>query len=150
MGNREKLIKGLDVITDRVAEKVIKNVKQPVVTKKPIRIGKLLIERNLNGLFDISGSDKKLIYKDIFNFDIATIIAERHVMGERSILTEILGLEEKYSKHFLDMRYYLHCFKSMKKQNDIKRMAILEDKFQVSEFLAKQAKERILIFKRMK
>lgn len=61
-----------------------------------------------------------------------------------------MALEEKFSKHHTDMLHYLNCLKGAKKNRDLERMAILEDKFQVSEMLAKQARDSILNFKRLK
>jgi len=48
------------------------------------------------------------------------------------------------------MLNYLSCLKGAKKKHDIERMAILEDKFQVAETLAKSARDSITNFKRIK
>jgi hypothetical protein len=47
------------------------------------------------------------------------------------------------------MIHYLHCMKTTKKKN-ADRLAILEDKFQVAEIHAKNIKDQLTLFKRMK
>ena len=70
-------------------------------------------------------------------------------MGEISTVERLLRLEERFSKYHNDMINYLYCMKTAKK-NDFQRIAILEDKFRMAELLAKSAKEKIIIFKRLK
>ena len=45
------------------------------------------------------------------------------------------------------MIHYLNCLKGARKRRDIERMAILEDKFQIAEILAKHARNGIAVFK---
>jgi hypothetical protein len=44
----------------------------------------------------------------------------------------------------------LHCMRGAIKRKEYDTMAILEDKFQISEIRAKEAKNSISIFKRLK
>ena len=81
----------------------------------------------------------------------AIIIREVYnIIGNMSSLNKGSLLENKFSKYHTDMIHYLHCLKGAKKRHDIERMAILEDKFQVSETLAGSIRDRISVFKRVK
>ena len=102
------------------------------------------------GFYDIKSIDKILLYENIFVFDIALIIANRYSHGEHGTIKQILLLEQKYSKYHTDMMHYLNCFKAAKKKNDIEKMCILEDKFQVAESQAKLIKDKIGSFKKVK
>jgi hypothetical protein len=120
------------------------------MSKKSTLIGNTFIEKNSNGFYDVILPNKTVLYKDISIFDIAVIVAQRYNSGESSIIKKVLSQEEIYLKHHNDMLHYLNCLKSAKKRHDIERMAILEDKFQVAEMLARNARNGISIFKRVK
>ena len=48
------------------------------------------------------------------------------------------------------MTHYLHCFKGAKKRKDYDRMAVLEDRFRMSEMAAKSVKDKLHTYKRVK
>lgn len=106
--------------------------------------------KNKLGLYDVVKPPDNHLYENISVFDVAVIIAQRYNAGETSIIKKILILEDRFTKHHNDMIHYLNCLKGAKKRRDIERMAILEDKFQVAEILAKNARDSISIFKRVK
>lgn len=148
--NRSNLIDKLDKATDKAAILAIKEGIPVKMSKKSTLIGNLFVNQNADGLYDVVSSDKVKLYSNISLFDIAVIVAQRYNSGETSVIKKVLALEEKYSKHHTDMIHYLSCLKGAKKNRDIERMAILEDKFQVAEILAKHARDSISIFKRIK
>lgn len=113
-------------------------------------VGNIIVEQNLSGYYDIVDPCLGIIYSNISLFDVAVIVAQRYCSGQTSIIRKVLALEGIYSKHRTDMVHYLSCLKGAKKNRDIERMAILEDKFQIAEIAAKQAKDNISIFKRIK
>jgi hypothetical protein len=108
----------------------------------------LIIEKDGNS-FNILTLAKTLLYERISAFDVAVIIAQHHNAGDKSSIKKVLELEEQFSKHHEDMTHYLHCFKGAKKRKDVDRMAILEDKFQISEMSAKRIRDKLQIFKRV-
>lgn len=147
---KDRLIKKLDKITDRAASSALSTGYLIPMTDKSVLVGNMLIEKNRHGLYNILSFDKRIVYEDILVFDVAVTIAQRHTSGEYGSVKQILYLEEKYSKYHTDMVHYLSCLKGAKKNKDYERMAILEDKFQVSESLAKKTRDQISIFKRIK
>ena len=120
------------------------------MSKRSTLIGNVFVEKNVKGFYDVLKFDRSLLYGDISVFDVAIIIAQRYNAGETSAIKKVLYLEERFSKHHTDMIHYLHCMKGAKKNHDNERMAILEDKFQVSESLAKITRDKISVFKRIK
>ena len=148
--NRKELLEKLDRASDRAASVAISRGYPLKISKKSTLIGNTFIEKNTDGLYDIFSLNRTKLYKDISVFDIAVIIAQRYNTGEFLTIKKVLTLEEQFSKHHTDMIHYLNCLKGAKKHKDIERMAILEDKFQVSELLAKRIRNSILIFKRIK
>ncbi len=119
------------------------------VSKKSVLIGNVFIEKNKAG-YNIVSMGHKRLYENISVFDVAVIVAQRYNLGETSAIKQVLALEDRFSKYHTDMVHYLHCMKSAKKKNDNERFAILEDKFQVAELLARNIRDRITSFKRVK
>jgi hypothetical protein len=148
--DRPSLLDTLDKATDRAATFAIQRGMPISVSKKSVRISNTLIEKNKNGFYDVLSLDRNILYSNISVFDVAVIVAQRHSNGEMSAVKRVIQLEEKFSKYHSDMTHYLHCYKSAKKKNDFERMFILEDKFQMSEILAKSTRDNISIFKRVK
>jgi len=148
--NKTLLIEKLDRATDKaVSVAIVRGIPLPVA-KRSTLIGNILVEKNKKGFYNVTSFDGRILFEDILVFDVAVIVAQRYNDGEMSTIKKVLALEEKYAKHHADMVNYLHCLKSAKKQNDAERMAILEDKFQVSEIHAKSIRDSISIFKRTK
>ena len=148
--NKKRLIDKLDKATDRGARLAINRGFPIPLSKKSTLIGDIFIEKNTNGMFDILSPNKAVVYENISMFDIAVIIAQRYNSGELSTVKKVLSLEETFTKYHTDMIHYLNCLKGARQKHDIERMAILEDKFQVAEALAKIARAGISKFKRVK
>lgn len=148
--DRKNLIDKLDRATDKAATLAIERGLPIPAEKSNTWVGKTLIKKNKSGFYDIFSLEKKQLFKDIVVFDIATIIAQRYTDGEFKTIEKVLVLENTYSKYHMDMLHYLHCMKGAKKRHDYDAMAILEDKFQISEIRAKSTKNSIAIFKRLK
>lgn len=147
--SRSSLLEKLDKATDRGAQLAISKGYPIRMSKKTTLIGNTFIEKNTEGLYNIV-SNKKTIYENISIFDIAVIVAQRYNTGEQAAIRKVMALEEQFTKYHTDMIHYLNCLKGAQKKHDIERMAILEDKFQVAEILAKKARDSISIFKRIK
>lgn len=150
MNNRSLLIAGLDKATDKVVSTAISSGLPLHITKKTTIVGSTLIEKNKSGFYNVKLMDGRVLYKDIYVFEVAIIVAQRYNLKEFNIIKKVMKLEEKYAKLHMDMKYYLHCIKGAKKQNDFERMSILEDKFQSTELLAKKLRDDISFFKKMK
>lgn len=148
--NRARLLDKLDRVTDRAATVAIARGFPIPITQKSTLVGNMFVEKSPTGFYNVLTLDRTKMYSDISVFDVAIIIAQRHSSGESAVVKKILQLEEKYSKYHTDMIHYLHCLRGAKKKHDLERMAILEDKFQVSETLAKNTRDRISHFKRVK
>lgn len=147
---KKRLLEKLDRATDVAVSLAIDKCYPIKVSNKSTIIGNTFVEKNSNGYYDVVSPGGTVLYRDIYVFDIAVIIAQRYNAGETAVIKKVMALEEKFSKHHTDMLHYLNCLKGAKKNRDLERMAILEDKFQVSEMLAKQARDSILNFKRLK
>ena len=150
MTSRIALLDKLDRATSRAASFAINRGFPIPMSKKTTLIGNTFVEKNTNGLYNIVSPDKTILYEDISIFDIAVIVAQRYNSGEPAAIKKVLALEERFAKYHTDMIHYLDCLKGANKRHDIERMAILEDKFQVAEILAKKARDSISIFKRIK
>ena len=148
--NRTHLIEQLDQATDKAASFAIQRGMPIPGSKSGIWVGNTFVKRNKNGFYDIFSLNKDPLFENIMVFDVATIIAQRYTSGEFNTLKKVLDLEYTYSKHHTDMLHYLHCMKAAKKRNDYSTMAILEDKFQISEIRAKRIRDSIVFFKRVK
>ena len=143
------LLEKLDQATDRAAIVAMQRGLPLGISKKSVLIGNLVIEKNTNGLYDIIKANRNILYRDISVFDVAIIVAQRYNSGEYSTIREVLNLEKQFVKYHTDMTHYLHCMKTAKKK-DYERLAILEDKFQIAELHAKNIKDQLAHFKRMK
>lgn len=148
--DRTAIIDTLDKATDRAATFAIQRGLPISISKKSVLIGNTLVEKNASGFYDVLSTDRKVLYQDISVFDVAVIVAQRHSDGEYSTVKKVIYLEERFSKYHNDMMHYLHGYRGAKKRNDIDRMCILEDKFQVAELLAKATRDCISIFKRVR
>jgi len=147
---RAELIEKLDKAANTAASFAISRGNPIRMSKTSTLIGNIIIEKNEDGLYEVILPDKTVLYDNISVFDVAIIIAQRYSTGESSIIKKVLTQEDIFLKHHNDMIHYLNCLKSAKKKHDIERMAILEDKFQSAEILAKSARNSISIFKRVK
>lgn len=147
---KDRLIEKLDKATDKAVIVALSNNIPLRISNKSALIGNLRIEKNERGFFNIVSFNGNIIFENISLFDIAVIIAQKHANGETSAIKRIISLDEKYSKYHLDMLHYLHCLKSAKRNGDIERMAILEDKFQMAEIMAKHIRSSLLTFKKTK
>ena len=147
--DRPELLERLRKATDKAATFVIQRGMPIPMTKKSVLIGNVLIEKDSSG-YNVVTPDRSKIFENITVFDVAVIVAQRYNSGEISAIKQVLFLEDKFAKYHTDMVHYLHCMKSAKKKNDMERMAILEDKFQLAEQLARDIRDRISSFKRVK
>ena len=148
--NRKELIGDFDNAINKAISIAVSNGVPIRVSKNITIIGNLIIKKNIEDLYDIMLPNRVILYKDIFLFDVAVIIAQKYKEGEISIIKRVLMLEEQFVKYQNDMIHYLNCLKGARKRHDIERMTILEDKFQIAEIMAKNLKNNILIFKRLK
>jgi hypothetical protein len=148
--DRPGLIDKLDRATERAASMAISRGYPMRMSKKSTLVGNTFVEKNNNGLYDVILPNRDKLYENISVFDVAVIIAQRYNSGDTSTIKKVLSLEDRYAKYHNDMLHYLNCLKGAKKKHDIERMAILEDKFQVAETLAKDVRDSISNFKRIK
>lgn len=148
--DRKHLLRQLDIAISKAATIAINNNYHVTDKKAGVWIGKAYVRKNKDGLYDILSLNKKTLFTDITVFDVATIVAERYTAGEFRTIEKILILENVFSKYYNDMVHYLHCIKGAKKRNDYTTLAILEDKFQISEARAKMTRNDITHFKRVK
>ena len=147
---RARLVKQLDKATSKAATFAIQRG-VPIPSKKSdVWVGKTAIRKNTNDFYDIYSLDNNLLFSDIIVFDIATIIAQRYSDGETKTIEKILKLENTYAKYHTDMVHYLHCITGAKNRQDYDTMAVLEDKFQVTEIRAKHTRDNISVFKRLR
>lgn len=148
--DRPALLEQLDNATDKAATYAVQRGMPMKLSSKSVMIGNTFIEKNTTGAYDVLGYNKTVLFENISVFDVAVIIAQRYNANELGVIRQVLTLEEKFSKYHSDMIHYLNCMKSAKKKQDSERMAILEDKFQMAEQLARNTRDRISVFKRVK
>lgn len=148
--NRDKLLEKLDKVTDRAANFAISKGYPIPVSKKSTLIGNAFVQKNEQGTYDVLTLEKLPLYEGIGVFDVAIIVAQRYNSREFSAIKQVLDLDSKFTKHHADMTHYLHCMKGAMKNHDNERLAILEDKFQMSEAHAKNTRDKISVFKRVK
>lgn len=148
--DRAKLIEKLDRAATRAVSVAVEKGYPLTLSSRSTIIGTTIVGKNSQGMYNISLISGRLLYENISVFDVAVIIAQRYNNGEHSVIRKVLSLEERYIKYRTDMQHYLHCFRSAHRRRDFERMAILEDKFQASEMLAKSIRDHIALFKRTK
>ena len=148
--NRTRVLEVFDDAISIAASISIKNAEPIKKSKTATYIGTTLVEKNSDGLYDVNAINNTISYKNISVFDVALIIAQRYSSGDFNTIKKVMILEHMYNKHHTDMIHYLHCFRTAKKRNDVERMCILEDKFQVAEAIAKKTKDKIASFKKLK
>ena len=144
------LLNKLDKVVNKAANLAITACYPIPNNKNGAWVGNTIISKNDNDFYDILTLDKKSLYNNICVFDVAVIVAQRYNNGEAGVIRTVLGLEERYSKYRTDMVHYLHCMRAAKLKNDYDTMAVLEDKFQVSEIRAKSIRDNITFFKRLR
>jgi len=147
---RDTFLEHLDKATDRAASFAIQRGMPIPISSKSTMIGNTFVVKNVLGLYDVLNFDRTPLFLNISVFDVAVIIAQRYTSNESGTIRQVLQLEERFVKYHTDMIHYLHCMKSAKNKRDAERMAILEDKFQIAEQQAKNTRDRISIFKRVK
>lgn len=148
--NRAELLEKLNKATDKAASLAIQKGIPIPKQSNSTWVGKTLIKKNKLDFYDIYTLENSILYKDIITFDIATIIAQKFTDGQLHTIEGVLELEKTYAKHRTDMLHYLHCMKAAKKRRDYDTLAILEDKFQLSEQRAKNVRHEIYFYKRVK
>lgn len=144
------LINNLEKATTRAAQLVIQSGYPISISKNLTIVGNLFIEKSINKSYKVLLSDKSILFDNISVFDVAIILAQQYKRGHISAVKQIIYLEGKYLKYHNDMIYYLHCMKGAKKTHDNERFFILEDKFYMAEILAKNIKDKIIFFKKIK
>lgn len=147
---RPELLDNLDKATDRAATFAIQRGYPIPVSKKSTLIGNMFVDKNKHGMYDVLNFQRTIVYEGISVFDVAVTIAQRCNSNDSGSIKQILYLDDRFAKYRTDMIHYLHCMKGAKKKRDAERMAILEDKFQVAEQLAKNTRDRLTHFKRVK
>lgn len=150
MIDKFRLSKSLSEAIDKAASYAIKQGMPIANSPGSSWVGQTVVKKNSNGMYDILTLKNQLIYKDISVFDVAVIVAQKYSNGEFKTLRKVLVLEHTFSKYHTEMLHYLHCIKGAKRRRDYTTMAILEDKFQMSEIRAKNIRDNIAIFKRLK
>lgn len=146
---RPELLEKLDKAMDRAATFALQRGVPIPVSKKSLLIGNVFIEKNKAG-YNVVALDRMKLYENITVFDVAVIIAQRYNAGDSSAIKQVLFLEDRFAKYHTDMVHYLSCMKGAMKKNDNERVAILEDKFQLAEQLARDVRDKISSFKRVK
>lgn len=148
--NRELLLKQLDKAASKATSLAFQRASPIPITKNKVIVGNLCISKNKLGFYDVLTLDQSKLYSDVYLFEVAIILAQSFTSGDTSTTRKVLSLQDRFEKHHTDMIHYLHCMKSAKKRHDIERMIILEDKFQIAESYAKDIKDKISNFKRVK
>lgn len=148
--DKPKFLEAFDDALNRATTIAIKNADPIKKNKNTTYVGTTIIEKNDNGFYDLKFLNHTPLFENLSSFEVAMIVAQRYNTSEHGVIKQVLALDEKYSKYHTDMIHYLHCFKAAKKKNDVEKMCILEDKFQVAEGLAKLTKDKIAFFKRIK
>ena len=140
----------IDKATDKIAMVAIRRGTILPVAEKLIRVDEAYVQKSGHGFYNILDCNKDLMYRDICVFDVAVIVAQKYSKGQRMELKKVLALESSFFKYHTDMTYYLNCMKKVKVKKDIERLCILEDKFQMAEVHAKDLRDKISSFKRVK
>lgn len=148
--SRTLLIEKLEKATNRAVALAIDNKLPLAITKSTTIVGNLLVEKNINGLYNISTMSRRPIFENIIVYDVAVSLAQRYIDRDTSAISKILDLEKQYAKYRTDMVYYLYNLKSSFRKKDYERALILEDKFKVAEAYAKQLRDRLILFKKIK
>ncbi len=147
--NKNLLLRRLERATNTAADIAIKGG-MPISNKDGHYVGEAMVVKNNTGYYDVLSLERKPLYRDISVFDVAVIIAQRYSNGEFKTIEKVLVLENTFTKYHTDMLHYLHCIRGAKRRHDYDAMAILEDKFQVSEIRAKNTRDSLGVFKRVK
>ena len=148
--DRPDLLERLNKATDRAASFAIQRGSPLHMSTKSILIGSAFIEKNDSGSYNVLNFEKKVLFENISVFDVAVIVAQRYNQNDTGVIRQVLILEDKFSKYHTDMIHYLNCMRVAKKKQDTDRLAILEDKFQLAEQRAKDTRDSISVFKRVK
>lgn len=139
--NKVQLAKKLNTAVDRV----IREKKPIVISAGCTLVGEMSVEKNTNG-FCIKKSGKIMNnYADIYLYESAVLVAR--YFSNINMVKEILEIDKNYKKCHCNMLHYIACYKGAKAINDEQRMMILEDKFQLSEQLATDARCKLSKFK---
>lgn len=145
-----QLIEKLDKATDNAVRLAVDRSIPLPLSKKISLVGDYIVEKQKNGYYKIDKTDRQEIYKNISSYDVCVILCQRLMSGETGIVKRILVLDDQYQKYRTEMIHYLSCMKGASRRHDYSRMAILEDKFRISEMMAKKIKNSISFFKKTK
>lgn len=144
MIDRFTLLDRLSIAVDKAAKLVSQHTSTVNNKKTNITVGNVNVIKHKD-TYSIM-SNKTELYKDIPVVDVAIMIAQRHNNKEFKTVDKLLLLVNTFSRYYAEMLTYLHCMKIAKSRNDYIRMAILEDKFHMSEIRAKKTRNEIFIY----
>ena len=144
------LLEKLDRATDNAVKVALSKAIPLPITKKVSVVGDFIVEKKSNGYYDVKSLDNTILYSDISSYDVAVIICQRLSVREVGIVKKVLTLDDQYQKYRTEMLHLLSCLKGATRRRDYERMAILEDKFQIAEMMARRIKDSINFFKKTK
>jgi hypothetical protein len=142
-----KLVNVLEKITEKTFSSLLQNCTPLPISDNIILVGNAFVRKNKNSSYDILSMSKKMLYKDIVTLDIAVIIAKKYSLGKIYDLKKVLALENEYAKFYFDMLTYASCMKRARKNADMGRVYILDDKYNEAKLKAANIKKHILVFK---
>jgi hypothetical protein len=148
--NRLEILDRLNKAANRAAVFAVERGSIKPMSKKQNVSENAFVEKSKNGFYNVLNSDEDVLYRDISMKAVAEVIAQYCSVNETKSLNRILFLESHFFKHHTDMIHYLNCIKLAKTRNDRERMYILEDKFQIAEIQARELRDEIASFKRVK
>jgi hypothetical protein len=147
MKSKQAILKKLDQATDRLVSDVIKQGLPLPISGKIVLVGNVYIRKNKDGTYDILRLNKTLIETNIYSYITALVLAQKYNIDDFSNIKKILYLDTRYSKYHSDVLNYTRCLRTARKNNDIERCSVLEDKIAEAELRAKSFLNQISIYK---
>ncbi len=147
MTSKQALLKKLDRAADKMVSSAIQQGLPLPISEKIILVGNVYIKKNKESTHDILRLNKSLLESNIYSYTTALIIAQKYNFDDYTNIKKILYLDDQYSKYHSDMINYSRCLKSAKKNNDLERYSVLEDKLAEADMRAKDFLNKIQNYK---
>ena len=134
-------------ILDKVIVRAYKN-KSPIANNnKDIVIGELVIVNNDRVYSIVSRKTNKLLYSELFLIDAAFLIAKHHQLRHGQFVKQVLELEDRYAKNYLDMKSYTNSYHHAMLIEDNDVADIMQTRYEQAKHRAKKLKTEIQLLR---
>jgi len=139
----DKVIRQLDETLNKVIISFYNDNKPVANNKCEFVVGNTIIKRE-NTFYNVYDKNtNEVLYQHLYLIEAALIIARCHNIRNYSKLRDILSLDNKYAKYYLDMKNYLHTFKTSIANEQYSKAEVAEIRYRDAKAEVARARKSI-------